>query len=87
MPKIKTAISVSKALFDEIDRYARKNGMSRSEVFESGARELVRRHRNQRMTEKFNAVYGGANPEAAVDQAWHDAAARGAAKFLKDDKW
>ena len=86
MPKVKTAISISKSLFDEIDRYAKRNGLSRSEVFEHGAREIIRRRNNRRMTKKFDQVYSYA--ESGDDsQPWQSAALRRMARLLKDDQW
>ncbi|HYO08490.1 MAG TPA: hypothetical protein VER17_05920 [Tepidisphaeraceae bacterium] len=86
MAKVKTAISVPRALFEEIERYSRRHRISRSEVFAEGAMQLLREKRNRRVTEKLDQVYG--SPADDVDvRAWQQAAARSLARLLKDDQW
>jgi metal-responsive CopG/Arc/MetJ family transcriptional regulator len=67
MSNIKTAISVNKPLFDEVEALAQEMEVSRSEVFARAAREYVQHHKSHKIMEAINAVYGDvpdANDEA-----------------------
>jgi len=54
---MKTAISLPDDLFEEIDKYARERGSSRSEVFVLALRDFLRRRESQRMLEALNSAY------------------------------
>ncbi len=58
MAHIKTAISVNKPLFDEVEALAREMEVSRSEVFALAAREYIQRHKSHKIMEAINAAYG-----------------------------
>lgn len=57
MPNVKTAISIEKPIFDQIDAIARRRKMSRSRVFALAAEEFIQRHRNQELLEAINAAH------------------------------
>jgi len=57
MPNIKTAISIEKPIFDQIDAIARRRKLSRSRVFALAAEEFIQRHRNQELLEAINAAH------------------------------
>ena len=59
MATIKTAISLQKALFEQVDSLAREKKVSRSRLFVLALEDYLRREQNRKLTEQLNAVYGG----------------------------
>ena len=57
MANIKTAISIEKPLFEEVDALAQELEVSRSHLFGLAAREFVRRHKSQKLLDAINAAY------------------------------
>lgn len=57
MANIKTAISLQKSLFEQVDNMAREMKISRSRLFVMALEEYIRRHQNQDLLEKINQVY------------------------------
>jgi metal-responsive CopG/Arc/MetJ family transcriptional regulator len=57
MGNIKTAISIEKPLFEQIEDLAHELNTSRSRVFALAAEEFVQRHKNQKLLEAINAAY------------------------------
>ena len=57
MANVKTAISVDKPLFDEVDALAQEMEVSRSYLFTQAAREYIQRHKSQKMLEAVNAAH------------------------------
>ncbi len=57
MPNVKTAISLDREIFEEMERLARKKKISRSQLFAQAARDLVKRERDEAITDRLNAVY------------------------------
>ncbi len=66
MANVKTAISVDKPLFDEVDALAQEMEVSRSHLFALAAREYVQRHKSQKMLEAVNAAHDDV-PDPAED--------------------
>ena len=58
MSNIKTAISVNKPLFDEVEALAQEMEVSRSEIFARAVSEYVQRHRSHKIMEALNEAYG-----------------------------
>lgn len=56
-PTVKTAISLDRETFEEMERLARKKSISRSQLFAHAARDLVKRERGEEITAQLNAVY------------------------------
>jgi metal-responsive CopG/Arc/MetJ family transcriptional regulator len=54
---MKTAISVPDEVFARVDRFARRNNVSRSRVFAAAAEEYVRHHQRKGITERLNELY------------------------------
>jgi len=46
MPNIKTAISIEKPIFDQVNDLAKKLNISRSRLFVLAAQEYIQRHTN-----------------------------------------
>jgi len=57
MANIKTAISIEKPLFEQVDALAHELKISRSRLFVIAAREFVKRHRNQKLLDAINEAY------------------------------
>ena len=57
MANIKTAISIEKPLFDEMEALAEDLKVSRSRVFALAARHFVEDHKNRKLLEAINAAY------------------------------
>ncbi len=58
MSHIKTAISVNKPLFDEVEALAKEMEVSRSEIFARAAQEYIQHHKSQKIMEAINEAYG-----------------------------
>lgn len=57
MANIKTAISIEKPLFEEIEALAQKMKVSRSHLFALAAHAFIQNHKNQRLLQAINAAY------------------------------
>jgi len=69
MEHVKTAISLDKTLFEQVEALAHEMHISRSRLFVLAVEEFIRRHESQRLLERINAAYADA-PDAA-EQALH----------------
>ena len=57
MPNVKTAISIEKPVFDQMDDLAKKLKISRSRVFAMAAKEFLNRQNNNELLKKINEAY------------------------------
>ena len=57
MTSIKTAISLQKPLFDQIEALAHEMQVSRSHLFVLALEEFLLRHQNEQLLEKINQAY------------------------------
>lgn len=57
MGNVKTAISVDKPLFEQVNILANEMNTSRSRIFSLAAKEFIQRHKNQKLLEAINAAY------------------------------
>ncbi|HED03230.1 MAG TPA: ribbon-helix-helix protein, CopG family [Candidatus Fraserbacteria bacterium] len=57
MAHIKTAISLQKSLFEQVDALARELQISRSRLFVLAVEEYIRRRQNRQLLEAINAAY------------------------------
>ena len=64
MEHIKTAISLHKALFKQVEALAHEMQISRSRLFTLAVEDFIRRHESQRLLECINAAYADV-PEPA----------------------
>ena len=78
---MKTAISISDALFEEADAFARQRGLSRSELYARAVAEYLAKHRDTDVTARLNAVY--ALEESSLDGA----VGRAQGESVRDDEW
>jgi metal-responsive CopG/Arc/MetJ family transcriptional regulator len=54
---IKTAISLQKSLFDQVEILAHELKISRSRLFVLALEEFVQRHQNRQLLEQINLAY------------------------------
>ena len=57
MANVKTAISLQKSLFEQVEALADEMKIPRSRVFELAVEDFVRRHQNRRLLDRINAAY------------------------------
>ena len=57
MATIKTAISIDKPLFEQLDDLANELNTSRSRIFALAAEEFIQRHKNLKLLEAINTAY------------------------------
>ncbi|MBI2859326.1 MAG: ribbon-helix-helix protein, CopG family [Chloroflexi bacterium] len=57
MPAKKTAISIEKPLFEEVEALAEEMDVSRSYVFSLAAREFIQRHKSRKLLDAINAAH------------------------------
>ena len=57
MANIKTAISLQKSLFEQVENLAHEMKVSRSRLFVMALEDYVNRHQNRRLLEKINQAY------------------------------
>jgi metal-responsive CopG/Arc/MetJ family transcriptional regulator len=57
MANKKTAISIEKPLFEEVEALSKEMEVSRSYFFTLAAREFIKRHNNQKLLDAINAAY------------------------------
>ncbi len=80
-PSVKTAISIPDELFESAERFAHRQGMSRSELYATALRHYLQEHRNEDVTERLDEIYG------TEDGALDPAIARLQARSLPKDTW
>ena len=54
---MKTAISIPVSIFKAADRFAQRLGMSRSELYSKALAEYLKKHNNERVTQKLDEIY------------------------------
>lgn len=57
MANVKTAISLQRSLFEQIDALARELEISRSRLFALAAEAFIERYQNQRLLQSINDAY------------------------------
>lgn len=55
---MKTAISIPDPIFQAAEGLAQRLGMSRSQLYATAIAEYIETHKNQKVTEVLNAIYG-----------------------------
>ena len=78
---MKIAISIPDDVFKEVERMAREQKKSRSQIFVSAAREYIQRRETRRIIEKLDEVY--AQPDAPDEIARRKAMGEYQRKRLK----
>ena len=57
MANVKTAISLQRSLFEQVDALAQELEISRSRLFVLAVEVFIRRHQNHRLLEAINDAY------------------------------
>jgi metal-responsive CopG/Arc/MetJ family transcriptional regulator len=57
MANIKTAISIEKPLFEEVEALAEEMKVSRSYLFTLATRDFIQYHKSQKLLDAINATY------------------------------
>jgi metal-responsive CopG/Arc/MetJ family transcriptional regulator len=57
MPNVKTAISIEKPIFDQVNDLAKNLNISRSRLFVIAAQEFIQRHNNLELLQAINDAY------------------------------
>ena len=57
MPNIKTAISIEKPIFEQMNVLAKDLNISRSRLFALAAQEFIQRHKNIQLLQSLNEAY------------------------------
>jgi rRNA-processing protein FCF1 len=78
---MKIAISIPADVFEEVEKIAKEQKKSRSQVFVSAAREYIRRSETRRIVVKLDKVYS--QPDAPDEVARRKAMAEYQRKRLK----
>lgn len=78
---MKTAVSLPDPVFEAAEQFAKRLGMSRSELYASAIAEFIQLHRGQGVTEILNRVYG--EEESALDATLESLQSRS----LPAEKW
>jgi metal-responsive CopG/Arc/MetJ family transcriptional regulator len=78
---MKTAISIPDELFESAERFAQRQGMSRSELYATALRYYLQEHRSEGITERLDEIY---STEA---EALDPAITRLQAQSLPKDTW
>ncbi len=79
---MKTAISLPDSLFRQADQMAAELSISRSRLVAMALEEFIRRHRQQRVTERLDAVYRDLPERTASTASWENLR-----KLTADDTW
>ena len=64
---VKTAISIPNETFEAAEQYARRLGLSRSELYATAVAEYLARHRAAGIRERLDAVYEIDDEAARLD--------------------
>ena len=84
MPNKKTAISIEKNLFEEVESLAEEMEVSRSHLFTLAAREFVQRHKSQKLLNAINAANSD-SPDVAEEKLMAQMKSRH--RRLVKDQW
>ncbi len=57
MTQVKTAVSLDKSLYEQIDTLAHKMNVSRSRLFAIALEDFLRRHENEQLLQEINRAY------------------------------
>lgn len=78
---MKTAISLPHELFAAAERFARRSGMSRSELYATALRQYLQAHGDEGITDRLDALYS--TEASALDPT----IARLQSRSLPPDEW
>jgi metal-responsive CopG/Arc/MetJ family transcriptional regulator len=62
---MKTAISIPDSLFEAAEQFAKRMGLSRSELYAVALQEYLQAHKQEQITQQLDAVY--ADEDSSLD--------------------
>lgn len=80
MPTIKTAISIDKATYEEMEALSKKLKVSKSRLFTLAARDYIKHQKNRELLESLNEAYS----DIAEEESLVNAMRPGHYKLVKD---
>jgi len=69
MKTVKTAVSISEQIFLQAEETAKRLGINRSQLFSTALAEYLERHKQDKITERLNEVYGSEVSELDAELA------------------
>ena len=84
MAMIKTAISLSEIIYEEMNTLAQRLHVPRSQLFALAAEEFLQRHKNKNLVKKINEALS--NQSSREDKQWLKAAKQKHRQIV-DDQW
>jgi len=78
---MKTAVSIPDSVFEDAERFAKRVGVSRSQLYTKAVKEYLKEHRNESVTKKLDEVYS--KESSRLDRAHHDLQY----SSLRKDEW
>jgi len=84
MRSVKTAISIEKPLFEQINSLADEMNTSRSRIFSLAAKEFIQRHKNKDLLDAINSAYSDVTDEK---EASLKTAMRSRHRNMVQDQW
>ncbi len=82
---VKTAISIQKELFQEVNKLAEELHVSRSKLFVLAVRDFIKKNENKKIISQINKAYGE-YPDS-VEESLHDAMRQKQARNLESEPW
>ncbi|HQV70847.1 MAG TPA: hypothetical protein PL141_13290 [Thermoflexales bacterium] len=83
IPSVKTAVSLKRPLFQQIDKIAREQKLPRSRVFTLALEAYVTQYQNRILLDKLNEAH--AQPADASEQKWLRAASKSGRKAVEGE--
>ncbi len=84
MANVKTDISLSRSLLEEVETVAREMKISRSRLFVMAVKDFIDRHRTRRLVEQINQAYQDGPDEEEQALLRH---MRRVQRELMEDEW
>lgn len=78
---MKTAVSIPDQLFESAEIFARRRGISRSELFATALRHYLQEHQSEGITQQLDSIYG------AESSTLEPALVHMQARSLASDEW
>ncbi len=82
---VKTAISIQKELFNEVNKLAEELHVSRSKLFVLAVRDFIKKNENKKIISQINKAFG--DSPGSTEKSLHDAMRQKQAKNLEDEPW
>ena len=84
MANTKTAISIDKSLFEEVETLAKELEISRSRVFALAVQDFIQQHKNEKLLDAINRAY---NDHPDVEDKRYTNRVRSKHRDLVKEQW